>query len=174
MEIYHELVLLFLELAKKYEDKGVGFHRYIYYCYRYHIIKFIDSKLDYHPDEETARYKDAMHRDYSIPSKEDAVEFKVWENKSSWDNMPTLDADDHEDLNNMLWQEGIICSPLFKDMSLRDRFILVRHYQDGFTDKEVAVQTGMHHRSVYRARKRLTEELHEKIKRENEHGTNES
>jgi RNA polymerase sigma factor (sigma-70 family) len=153
-EVYNELVIVFLECARSYQDVGKGFHRYLYKCYRYRLKKYIDAKAFDYVDDEIGEYKDMYHADDLIPYEESLEAQHL-------DKPLNIEIDEKMDLNNILWLNGIVCGDLFKELSYAERYVLVKAYQDGLDDKEIAKLTGFHPRSIYRIRKRLTDHFRE-------------
>jgi RNA polymerase sigma factor (sigma-70 family) len=154
-EIYHELLILFLECAKNYEDIGKNFSGYLFHSYRYHLKRWIDNRLLDAIDETNETYKESLeiNDDDSI---EDSMEI-------TYVNRPfKVDVHEQMDLNNVLWLNGIVCGELFKDFTYTERYILVKLYQDHLSVKEIAQLTGLNPFSIYKIRRRLVSKLNEK------------
>lgn len=154
-EIYNELVIIFLECAKDYKEIGAGFSHYIYHVYRYRLKKYIDIKMYDCHDANTGEYRD-IYCTIDDRQLDSILELKYY------DNPLNLEVDEHTDLNNLLWLNGVSCGELFKDLTYNERYILVKAYEDGMDDKEIARLNGFHHRSIYRIRKRIIEHFREK------------
>ncbi len=154
MEIYNEIVVIFLECATEYKEIGSGFRRYIYNVFRYRMKKWIDSKMN-----DASGYNDNTYRDnlYS----EDYRSIDEILDQKYYDNPMNMEYDENEDLDNLLWLNGIVCSPLFKKLTYSERYIMVMAYEKGMDDKEIAKINGFHHRSVYRVKRRMVKYFRE-------------
>jgi len=148
-DVYLELAEAFLETTKLYTDKGKGFEAFIKNRFKYILKKkYIDPKLFGFKNHENILYKDIYYCT-DLMSIEAAIE-KKFEDKPF-----NLEFNEYDNLNNILWLNGLVCGELFKNLSYTERFILVKRYQDKLSAKEIAQLTGFHHRSVARIAKKL-------------------
>jgi DNA-directed RNA polymerase specialized sigma24 family protein len=153
-EVYRELVIIFLDCAKRYKDQGKSFKRYLYHAYRYHLKDFVNSKL-FDGANKSSKYVD-MYASNDLKPLDEAID------KESYDNHYPFEIDKHTDLSsNILWLNGINCNELFEDLSYIERYILVKAFLDNKSDKEIAQLTGLHPLSVYRIKKRLIDHYRE-------------
>ncbi len=155
-ELYNELVILFLEAARDYKEVGSDFSHYLYSVFRYKVKRMIDSRMHDCLDEGYAEYRDRFYSD------DDRGIDTIIENTYYHDplNIRVNEFDELED--NVLWLNGVSCSDLFKQLSYTERYVLVQAYEKGLSDKEIARVNGLHHRSIYRIRRRLIEYFREK------------
>lgn len=154
-EIEHELMILLLETAKKYKDMGCGFSHYLYSVFRYRLKRFADDKMFENMELESYSYKDEYF------TEEDRPIDSIIENKYYYEPL-NIEGDEHTDLDNVLWLNGAVGSDLFKELTYSERFILLKAYEEGMTDREISRINGLHHRSVYRIRKRIVDNFREK------------
>ncbi|SFJ65092.1 RNA polymerase sigma factor, sigma-70 family [Paenibacillus sp. UNC496MF] len=149
-EIYRELAIIFLTCAKNYTDQGKSFKRYLYHSYRYYLKDLINSKI-FDASSKKSGYVDIFAADTIAPIDEaGALKYE--------DNPFAITMDEDTDLeHNILWMNGIHCNELFQDLNYTERLILVKAFLDQKSDKEIAQLTGLHHRSVYRIKKRLVD-----------------
>ncbi|WP_047913149.1 helix-turn-helix domain-containing protein [Paenibacillus sp. TCA20] len=154
-EIEHELLIVLLECAHSYKEMGFGFSRYVYSVFRYRVKRFVDNKMFESMEEEQYSYKDDryINDDRAIDS--------IIENRYYYEPL-NMEVDEYTELDNILWLNGIVGSDLFKELSYSERFILLKAYDEGMTDREIARINGLHHRSVYRIRKRIADSFREK------------
>lgn len=157
-EIKSELVILFLECASSYKEVGSTFSNYLFNCFRYRLKRVIDSKMFGDSTVEEYSFKDAIHYSSDSELPEDLL---IEEN---WLGVEPEDQHDLQDpIARKLWLDGITSGPLFKDpaLSKSERLVLILAYEDGLDDKQIAQMTGMHHKSIYRIRKRLVDHFRE-------------
>jgi hypothetical protein len=156
-EVFDELVILFLKLAKGYQDMGRGFGYYLETHYRYELKRWIDDK--------TVDAKATMEYDDPFQQTEERISIDSTLSMKHLDKPLGLEIDEDMDLNNILWLNGVVCGDLFKELSYSERYVLVKYYQDKWSDQEIARQTGFHAVSINRMRHRLLEHFRDLRKR---------
>jgi hypothetical protein len=156
-DLYNELAMVFLTCAWDYEDQGVGFHRYIYKMFRYRLKHHIDSKMYDAGDSGNANYSDMMHAGQRVPFVESLID--------SMERPLQLQEELETDLNNENWFNGYGCGELFKDLSYAQRKILVKFYECGYKDKEIAKEVGYNPVYLGQIRRDLVEQFRDKWKR---------
>ncbi|WP_067923670.1 sigma-70 family RNA polymerase sigma factor [Alicyclobacillus shizuokensis] len=143
-ELFHELLIPFLTCARCYEPSGKTFSQYLYSCFRYRLKRLIDERL-LDTNGEMAYWD--MHEPAS----------EALEDELDLDRPEYMDPSEPVDLHSLLWLNGTLCGDTFRDLTYTERYILVKAYEDGLDERAIAQLTGLHHRSVYRIRKRLIE-----------------
>lgn len=149
-EIYHELVIPFLQIASIYQPIGVGFEKYAYKTYKYHLKRHLDEiKWDV-LDSRNLLYLDEKDEEH-------------WE-----EEIEVIDALSYQErpMSDLLapdWIHGDLAEAPFDQLSSHERFVLVRYYDEGWTDKEIARKLPYHPKSIHRMRARIVKTFHELV-----------
>src|SRR5699024_2466636 len=131
-ELYHELIIPFLSCLKRYEERDVGFQKYIYVSYKYELIRHINKLL--------------FQNFKTIPADLETVEVKT-ENENDF---MFLDAE--FELNHPDWLRGKTCMPIFKNLTREDRLILIKYYLESYSDKKIGQLIGKSRKTINRTR----------------------
>jgi RNA polymerase sigma factor (sigma-70 family) len=144
-EIYHELIIVLLTLAKRYKspDGNPRFHLYLQKTFHYAAFNALR----------------ALTRD------------PLWQ---EWDNadilaedfMPPKDSEPHyfavDDLIENIddnWVLGHTVSEEFSELSILERKVIKMYYQDGYTDEEVGDRLGMSRAAIQRIRSKAKKKI---------------
>lgn len=146
-EVFHELVIPFLECAKRYKDMNKGFASYLYNSYRYELVRHINSILFQRFNEIYPLNHDV---NFEIILEEDMDRLQI-------------DMDDDLVLNHPEWLSGKTAEPPFQQLTRQDRLILIKYYMEDYTDKEIGRLVGRHRKSINRTRLRVVEQLKKEI-----------
>ncbi|QHW35836.1 hypothetical protein GZH47_33635 (plasmid) [Paenibacillus rhizovicinus] len=155
-DLYNELVMIFLGCAKDYVDQGAGFQRYVYKTFRYRLKHHIDAKM-YDASDSSSTYSDMMQAGQRVPFVDSLMD--------TIENPLQLDPDIQDDLNNENWFNGYGNGDLFKDLSYMQRRVLVKYYECGYKDKDIARDIGYNPVYIGKVRRDLVEHFRDMRKR---------
>jgi len=140
-EIEHELLIPFLRCAQIYEPKGKGFQSYLYKTYRYALKRHLDripvDMLDYHRWVYQNLWVEEEEKEEELPSE------------------LIIEMDQFFELSDPRWIHGKRAGEPFNHLKPHERYILVKYYYEGYTDKEIARMLPYHPKSIHRIRMRL-------------------
>lgn len=139
-ELFHEIVIPFLQLAKGYKQLGVGFDKYLYKAYKYELKRHLDNIKWDALDHGGLMYRDALHEE-------------EWEEESQEEL--TFEMDEQFELSDPRWVHGKRSGEPFINLKPHERYILVKYYYEDYTDREIARMLPYNPKSIHRIRKRL-------------------
>lgn len=148
-EMYRELLIPFLSIAKKYvQQPDKSFMNYVagaYHFELYHHIKEMMISVD---------------QQYQIPY-DDYYNGNGFEHEEIVESTEEIIIDLDEDLklNHPDWLTGKKASEPFKSMTTMERLILVKYYNEDYTDKMIGRLVGRNLKSINRVRNRLLTKL---------------
>lgn len=146
-EVYHELIIPFLECAKRYRYINKSFNSYLYNTYRYELVRHINSILF---QRFNVKHPLIEKHHIEIELKENVDELKI-------------ELDDDLSLNHPHWLNGKKTNDPFKQFTREERLILVKYYMEDYTDKEIGRLIGKHRKSVNRMRLKAIRKIKEDI-----------
>lgn len=140
-EMYHEILIPFLQLAQGYKQVGVGFDKYLYKAYKYELKRHLDNmKWD------ALDHGGLLYRDISVEEE--------WEEEIPEELV--FEMDEQFELSDPRWIHGHRSGEPFSDLKPHERYILVKYYYEEYTDREIARMLPFNPKSIQRIRKRLT------------------
>lgn len=158
-EIYHELIIPFLECAKRYKFEGRTFNAYLYRTYKYALMRHINSLL----------FNRFTIQDVSMQTPEQSILDQLSEKEE--EPQLKIELDDLLSLNHPLWLAGVDTKEPFKQFTREERLILVKYYMEKNTDKEIGRLVGRNRRSINRSRLRAIRKLENEVKEETLNGS---
>jgi DNA-directed RNA polymerase specialized sigma24 family protein len=154
-EIKHELIIILLKCAKRYQPEGKTFTKYLYRSFRYGLIRRIDKLLKNKSVDTSVHYFDEVHEGIN------------WEEQSieRMDQKLKIELDEDLALNDPLWLKGEKADNPFKQLTREERLILAKYYYEEYTDKQIGQLLGRNPKSIHRIRKRCVRKLEDMIRR---------
>lgn len=157
-DIYTELLIPFLQMAKHFELRELPFELYVIYNYNFAIKSYL-RELTREPNDFIER---AEAEEKSIDS---IMDIALFEKAAPLEYADMPELQDLHDYRFMRGDKDI--TGVFKDYTNVQRFILVHYYEDGWTDKKIAEHLGLHRQSVSRTRLRIAKELENSLESRN-------
>lgn len=156
-EILHELIVLFLQCAQKYKQKGTTFSKYLYRMYKYELKNKVLELRKQNKPQRTIYYFDPIY-EHPRQESEDQLIRRI--------EAPFhMELDEDLILNHPLWLAGQYANETFKQFTREERLILAKYYYEKYTDKEIGRLLGRNPKSIHRIRKRLIVKLENMAKR---------
>jgi len=158
-DLLQDLRMLLLQQAKRYKKQGKKktFTGYLYNSFRYelkrHLDRLLKDPLSSRKERKKGYADDRSADEDSIIQLDDTIFIK----------RPIIEM--NEELGYG-WIQGILCSPLFEDLSVAQRLILKLHYLERMTDGEIAERMGIHINTVFRQRKKAIQLLEQKMRKD--------
>ncbi len=143
-DLYHELIVSFLELVEKYQPitykrdekkHRISFAHYVQVNMRYKLCKWVVKKSkDVLTGRDWLDYKDFMHEDEALEHENDSIGVCDGVNLKDW-----------------VW--GKTSTPPFSNLTEMERYLLWLRYEGDpegkkLSTREIAVITGYHQRSI--------------------------
>jgi DNA-binding CsgD family transcriptional regulator len=156
-EILHELIVLFLKCAQKYQKKGTTFSKYLYNAYRHELKRKVLELWKQNKPNRTIYYFDSVYKNQKQESEDQLIQ-KI--------EAPfRIELDEDLVLNHPLWLKGYYANDPFKQFTREERLILAKYYYEEYTDKEIGRLLGRNPKSIHRIRKRLITKLENMARR---------
>ncbi|CDQ41759.1 sigma-70 family RNA polymerase sigma factor [Virgibacillus salexigens] len=143
-DIYHEVLIPFLECANRYKDMNKSFSAYIYEAYKYELIRHI-KELMRHQHTSQVMLPNCNESDDELS-----------------DNLH-IELEEDLILNHPFWLNGINAQYPFSELTREGRLILTKYYLERNTDKQIGRLIGKNRRSVNRSRLRIVRQIQDKI-----------
>ena len=145
-EIYHELLIPFLEIAHKYKNQGKSFGSYLKASYKFELKRHLDYMLNHRRKKNQLFYYDDVYNE-----QENFEETCIEKINPSF----IVHLDEDLVLNDPQWIQGKTASYPFDQLTIQQRLILAKYYYEGYTDKEIGQLIGRNLKSINRIRKKL-------------------
>ncbi|WP_025115958.1 RNA polymerase sigma factor [Lysinibacillus fusiformis] len=142
-EILIDLQVIFMTVARRYQQMGRSFCGYLYNCFRYevyrHIKKFLKNPIN-------IPYRHTQFEDY----------MKFIEEPSFEENYEDHFYEDNLGIPDLNWIQGETCSDNFKGLSVQERKIVVKYYLEDWNDRQISEEFGIHINTVNQKRRCAT------------------
>ncbi len=143
-EILMDLQMLFLVVAKRYQQVGRSFCGYLYNVYRFevvrHVTKFIKNPI-------SIPYKIVSYNEDVNCLPEDTYEDIYYENENGTPDMG--------------WIAGDSCSDIFSELDSMDRRILIKYYLEDWNDRQIADAFCVHINTINQRRRTSVKKIAE-------------
>lgn len=149
IEIYHELIIPFLECARRYKAMNKSFNSYLYKTYRYELMRHINSILF---QRFNKLQPSSNETEVEVVLIEDMQELK-------------LELDEDISLNHPDWLNGAKADKPFNQFTREERLILTKYYLENYTDKDIGRLVGRNRKSINRSRLRVVRKIKGDIQR---------
>lgn len=144
-DIYGDMYIIVMSLAKRYKDTGRSFCCYIYNLFKYEMFRAVQA---FQEDPANIHYKVAELDDENVKSAMD-----------DYSSIEDIIAEDDQGLPNTDWIRGDACSDLFKQFTPEERMIFSKYYLQNWNDNQVAMLLGIHINTANQKRKAITKKL---------------
>lgn len=144
-EMYIDMQVLFMNVAKRYKQVGKNFCAYVRNSYKFELARHI-KKCFKEPLNVT--YK--LHEYNTNTLRDNKMESYVDNYEESDTGIPTLD-----------WINGA-CGEVFADFTPLERRILSKYYLENWNDRQIAENFGLHLNTINSKRRAAVKKLYEK------------
>ena len=141
-EIFADLQMMFLRMAKRYKPLGKSFCAYINRGYGYEVSRHIKT---YIKNPISIPYRQTEYENYMHSTMDSEIEESHFEDGYYYEMATGIPGPD--------WIKGISCSDMFSTLSPTDRKILLKYYLEDWNDRQIAEYLGIHINTVNQKRR---------------------
>jgi hypothetical protein len=141
-----ELLVSFLEICKRYNRQNkINFCGFLYNTFRYEVYRTV-KRLTKNPCVFSAIY--------NLPFDEGCYTENYLSTYLSTDDLSEPGQESDE-----LWMIGCTCSEPFAALTQLERLILVCYYLEGYSDRDIAEETGFHRNTILSYRHQVEDSI---------------
>lgn len=145
-EMYGDMYLIVMTLAKRYKDTGRSFCCYVYNLFKYEMFRVVQA---YQENPANIHYK--------VTELNDESNLKpVNDDYSSVENG---DIEDEQGIPTIEWIRGETCNRAFQSLNMEERMVITKYYLQNWSGRQVADLLGVHENTANQKRKNAIKKL---------------